>query len=181
MSIPQTGGGPIEHSDQLAEYLAAGCKPRDDWRIGTEHEKFGYCKQSLKPIPYDGTASIFAVLDGLRQRHGWAPVEEAGTLIGLTKDGANVSLEPGGQLELSGAPLATIHETCDEVNAHLKDVRDIADTFRRRFYWAWCGPNLVLRRYADDAKGALYVDARLYGPRWHYGQINDVPNLYSAG
>ena len=72
MSIPQTGGGPIEHSDQLAEYLAAGCKPRDDWRIGTEHEKFGYCKQSLKPIPYDGTASIFAVLDGLRQRHGWA-------------------------------------------------------------------------------------------------------------
>ena len=128
MSIPQTGGGPIEHSDQLAEYLAAGCKPRDDWRIGTEHEKFGYCKQSLKPIPYDGTASIFAVLDGLRQRHGWAPVEEAGKLIGLTKDGANVSLEPGGQLELSGAPLATIHETCDEVNAHLKDVRDIADT-----------------------------------------------------
>ena len=107
MSIPQTGGGPIEHSDQLAEYLAAGCKPRDDWRIGTEHEKFGYCKQSLKPIPYDGTASIFAVLDGLRQRHGWAPVEEAGKLIGLTKDGANVSLEPGGQLELSGAPLAT--------------------------------------------------------------------------
>jgi len=88
MSIPQTGGGPIEHSDQLAEYLAAGCKPRDDWRIGTEHEKFGYCKQSLKPIPYDGTASIFAVLDGLRQRHGWAPVEEAGKLIGLTKDGA---------------------------------------------------------------------------------------------
>ena len=64
----------------------------------------------------------------MRQRHGWAPVEEAGKLIGLTKDGANVSLEPGGQLELSGAPLATIHETCDEVNAHLKDVRDIADT-----------------------------------------------------
>ena len=78
MSIPQTGGGPIEHSDQLAEYLAAGCKPRAAWRIGTEHEKFGYCKQSLKPIPYDGKASIFAVLDGLRQRHGWAPVEEAG-------------------------------------------------------------------------------------------------------
>ena len=98
MSIPQTGGGPIEHSDQLAEYLAAGCKPRAAWRIGTEHEKFGYCKQSLKPIPYDGKASIFAVLDGLRQRHGWAPVEEAGKLIGLTKDGANVSLEPGGQL-----------------------------------------------------------------------------------
>ena len=128
MSIPQTGGGPIEHSDQLAEYLEAGCKPPADWRIGTEHEKFGYCKQSLKPLPYEGKASIFALLVGLRQRHNWAPVEEAGKLIGVSKDGANVSLEPGGQLELSGAPLETIHETCDEVNAHLKDVQDIADT-----------------------------------------------------
>ena len=141
MSIPQTGGGPIEHSDQLAEYLAAGCKPRAAWRIGTEHEKFGYCKQSLKPIPYDGKASIFAVLDGLRQRDGWAPMEEAGKLIGLTKDGANVSLEPGGQLELSGAPLETIHETCDEVNAHLKDVQDIADTLDVGFIGLGAAPN----------------------------------------
>ena len=128
MSIPQTGGGPIEHRDQLAEYLAAGCKPPSNWRIGTEHEKFGYCKQTLKPLPYKGKASVFAMLDGLRQRHGWTSVEEMGSLIGLTKDGANVSLEPGGQLELSGAPLETIHETCDEVNAHLVDVKDIADT-----------------------------------------------------
>ena len=67
------------------------------------------------------------MLEGLRDRHGWAPLEEAGKLIGLTKEGANVSLEPGGQLELSGAPLESIHETCDEVNAHLRDVKDIAD------------------------------------------------------
>lgn len=127
MSIPQTGGGPIEHRDQLAAYLAAGCKPRADWRIGTEHEKFGYCKKSLKPLPYAGEASIYSLLNGLRQRHGWVSVKEAGKLIGLSKDGANISLEPGGQLELSGAPLQTIHETCDEVNVHLKDVQDIAD------------------------------------------------------
>ncbi|WP_412509742.1 glutamate--cysteine ligase [Roseovarius sp. SYSU LYC5161] len=127
MSIPQSGGGPIEDRAQLADYLASGCKPRADWRIGTEHEKFGYCKDTHDPIPYDGEHSVLAVLEGLRDRHGWQPLEEAGKLIGLEKDGANVSLEPGGQLELSGAPLETIHETCDEVNAHLRDVKDIAD------------------------------------------------------
>ena len=127
MSIPQTGGGPIEHMGQLAEYLEAGNKPASDWRIGTEHEKFGYCKDTLRPIPYAGERSVLAVLEGLRDNHGWAPVTEEGNLIGLEKDGANVSLEPGGQLELSGAPLETIHETCDEVNAHLRDVKDIAD------------------------------------------------------
>ena len=127
MSIPQSGGAPIERYEDLAAYLESGCKPREDWRIGTEHEKFGYCKDTLNPLPYDGARSIRAVLEGLRDGHGWAPVTEGGHLIGLEKDGANVSLEPGGALELSGAPLETIHETCDEVNAHLRDVKDIAD------------------------------------------------------
>ncbi|SPJ22950.1 glutamate--cysteine ligase [Palleronia abyssalis] len=127
MSIPQTGGGPVESQDQLAEYLAAGCKPKDAWRIGTEHEKFGYCKDTLKPLPYEGERSIHAMLSGLRDEFNWAPVHEGGKLIGLEKDGANISLEPGGQLELSGAPLETIHETCDEVNDHLAQVKAVAD------------------------------------------------------
>ncbi|MBT9384864.1 glutamate--cysteine ligase [Pseudooceanicola sp. CBS1P-1] len=127
MSIPQSGGGPIERHEQMAEYLEAGCKPVEDWRIGTEHEKFGYLTDTLEPLPYAGERSILAVLEGLRDAHGWAPVEEAGHLIGLTKDGANVSLEPGGALELSGAPLETIHQTCDEVNEHLREVKGIAD------------------------------------------------------
>jgi glutamate--cysteine ligase len=127
MSIPQSGGGPIEHHDQLAQYLADGCKPKEDWRIGTEHEKFGYCKDTLKPLPYEGDRSILAMLEALRDRHHWAEVRENGMLIGLVKDGANISLEPGGQLELSGAPLETIHQTCDEVNTHLREVKDIAD------------------------------------------------------
>ncbi len=127
MSIPQSGGGPIERYEQLAEYMAEGCKPPEDWRIGTEHEKFGYCKDTLKPLPYAGERSIEAVLSGLRDSHGWDPVEEGGHLIGLTKGMANVSLEPGGALELSGAPLETIHETCDEVNEHLREVKDVAD------------------------------------------------------
>ena len=127
MSIPQSGGGPIERHEQLADYMAEGCKPKEDWRIGTEHEKFGYCKDSLKPIPYDGERSIKAVLEGLRDRYGWNEVRESGYLIGLTKDGANVSLEPGGALELSGAPLCNIHQTCDEVNQHLREVKSISD------------------------------------------------------
>ncbi len=127
MSIPQSGGGPIEHHDQLAQLLADGCKPKSDWRIGTEHEKFGYCKDTLLPLPFEGKRSIVAMLEGLRDRHQWTEVREAGHLIGLEKDGGNISLEPGGQLELSGGPLDTIHETCDEVNTHLREVKDIAD------------------------------------------------------
>jgi glutamate--cysteine ligase len=128
MSIPQSGGdGPIENKSQLVEYLASGCKPKSDWRIGTEHEKFGYCKDTLQPLPYEGDRSILAVLEGLRDRYNWAPVLEAGHLIGLEKAGANVSLEPGGQLELSGAPLETVHQTCDEVNIHLREVQSVAE------------------------------------------------------
>jgi len=140
MSIPQTGGGPIERYEQLAEYLAAGCKPASAWRIGTEHEKFGYCKDTLLPLPYDGPRSIRAMLEGLRERFGWSPLFEAGNIIGLEKNGANVSLEPGGQLELSGAPLETIHQTCDEVNEHLREVQEVADRIGAKFIGLGAAP-----------------------------------------
>lgn len=141
MSIPQSGGGPIESHEQMAEYLASGCKPPEAWRIGTEHEKFGYLKDSLKPLPYDGPCSIKSMLEGLRDRHGWSEVIEGGNLIGLVKDGANISLEPGGQLELSGAPLETIHQTCDEVNTHLAEVKDIADSIGAGFIGLGAAPD----------------------------------------
>ena len=143
MSIPQQGGGPIERPEQLAEYLASGEKPREAWRIGTEHEKFGYRHADLMPLPYEapaGQPSVKAMLDGLRERFGWTPVLEAGHIIGLERDGANVSLEPGGQLELSGAPLETIHQTCDEVNSHLSEVREIADKLGAGFIGLGAAP-----------------------------------------
>ena len=140
MSIPQSGGGPVESYEQLAEYLADGCKPKEDWRIGTEHEKFGYCKDTLKPLPYEGDRSIKAILEGLRDTFAWDPVFEGENIIGLTKDGANVSLEPGGQLELSGAPLVSIHETCDEVNTHLREVQSVADAIGARFIGLGAAP-----------------------------------------
>ncbi len=153
MSIPQSGGGPVERPEQLAEYLAEGCKPKEDWRIGTEHEKFGYCRDTLNPLPYDGPRSIRAMLEGLRDRFGWASVEEAGHIIGLVKDGANVSLEPGGQLELSGAPLQTIHETCDEVNEHLREVRSVADEIGVGFIGLGAAPHWTHEQMPVMPKG----------------------------
>lgn len=153
MSIPQAGGGPIERHEQLAEYLAEGCKPRADWRIGTEHEKFGYNRDTLEPLPYEGPCSVRAMLEGLRDRFGWAPVEEGGKIIGLLKDGANVSLEPGGQLELSGAPLETIHETCDEVNEHLREVQSVADDIGAGFIGLGAAPEWSFEQMEMMPKG----------------------------
>ena len=140
MSIPQSGGGLIESYGQLAEYLRAGCKPIKDWKIGTEHEKFGFVNDNFLPLPYDGQCSIKAMLEGLRDKYNWSEILEEKNIIGLTKDGANVSLEPGGQLELSGAPLDSIHETCDEVNQHLKEVKSIADDLGAGFFGLGAAP-----------------------------------------
>jgi glutamate--cysteine ligase len=81
MSIPQSGGGPITDHSQLAGYLEAGCKPRQDWRIGTEHEKFGYCEDTHLPLPYDGPRSIKAILEGLRDAFGWEAVNEGDNIV----------------------------------------------------------------------------------------------------
>ena len=140
MSIPQAGGGTIESFDQLAAYMASGCKPAADWRIGTEHEKFGYLAGSLKPLPYEGPASIRAMLEGLCARFGWQPVLEQGAIIGATRAGANVSLEPGGQLELSGAPLLTVNDTKAELDDHLAEVHAIAEPMGAKFFGVGAAP-----------------------------------------
>lgn len=141
MSIPQSGGGRIENHNQLIEYLASGCKPKSEWRIGTEHEKFGYCKETLLPIPYSGDRSVLAILKGLEREFGWAPITENNNLIGLSKNGANVSLEPGGALELSGAQVQTVFQTCDEVNEHLSQVKSIADKLNIGFIGLGAAPH----------------------------------------
>ena len=153
MSIPQSGGGPIESRDQLVEFLSSGCKPRDQWRIGTEHEKFGYRLSDHSPLPYEGDCSVRAMLEGLREAFNWAPVLEGENIIGLTKDGANVSLEPGGQLELSGAPLRTIHETCDEVHTHLEEVKTVADRIGAGFIGLGAAPEWTHDQMSVMPKG----------------------------
>ena len=117
---------PITGRDQLAAYLEAGCKPQSDWRIGTEHEKFAFRLSDLKPLEYEGPDGIRELLMRLT-RFGWEPVFEGDNVIALkSEDGGAVSLEPAGQLELSGAAVENIHQTCDEVSSHLQQVKAIA-------------------------------------------------------
>jgi glutamate--cysteine ligase len=112
--------------EDLAAYLAKGCKPKEAWRVGAEHEKFGFQLKSYRRPPYEGPDGIQALLQGL-MRFGWTGVYEGPTLIGLERAGASVSLEPGGQFELSGAPLPTIHDICAETGRHLEEVKAVAD------------------------------------------------------
>jgi glutamate--cysteine ligase len=126
MSAPPTSTGePITDKRQLVAYLAAGSKPPEAWRIGTEHEKFVFRRSDLRRVPYEGKDGIRALLEGLT-RFGWNPVLEGGKPIALSQGQCSISLEPGGQFELSGAPLETVHQTCAEVGTHLKQVREIA-------------------------------------------------------
>ena len=128
MSIPSAvRSTPIDGRQQLVDYLAAGEKPREAWRIGTEHEKFGFRTDDLRPPAFEGERGIRALLEGIAARHGWEIVREGDTPVALVREKANITLEPAGQLELSGAPLETIHQTCCEVNGHLEEVRDVAD------------------------------------------------------
>ncbi|MBT5194560.1 MAG: glutamate--cysteine ligase [Rhodospirillaceae bacterium] len=117
---------PVEDFSQLVAYIADGEKPRDRWRIGTEHEKFAYRHGDLGRLDYEGPQGIRAMLEGL-QRFGWQPVYEAGNVIALAMDGATITLEPGGQFELSGAPLDNLHQTCAEVHTHLAQVKVVAE------------------------------------------------------
>ncbi|MDP3298717.1 MAG: glutamate-cysteine ligase family protein, partial [Phenylobacterium sp.] len=112
--------------EDLVAWFADGSKAKADWRIGAEHEKFPFYLKDHSPVPYDGPNGIHALLTGL-MRFGWQGVFEGDTLIGLERNGANVSLEPGGQFELSGAPLNDLHEICDETGGHLAEVKAVAD------------------------------------------------------
>jgi glutamate--cysteine ligase len=123
---PQEKGAPITDRRQLIEYLEAGCKPKPDWRVGTEHEKFGYTHDDLRPLPYAGDRGIRALLEGLARQFGWEMIRENDRPIALQRGRASVTLEPGGQVELSGAPVKTLHETCCEVHEHLDQVRAVA-------------------------------------------------------
>ncbi|WP_062535073.1 glutamate--cysteine ligase [Mizugakiibacter sediminis] len=161
---------PIHDRRQLVEYLAEGGKPAAEWCIGTEHEKFGFRFDDLRPLDYEGPRGIRALLEGLT-RFGWARVEENGHLIALTRGGASVTLEPAGQLELSGAPLETIHDTCCEVGSHLHEVKTVADELgvgflgmgfqpkwkREEMPWMPKGRYAIMRRYMPT-RGNLGLD-----------------------
>lgn len=116
----------IRDKRELVERLECGAKPKTDWRIGTEHEKFGFNVRTLEPLPYEGETSIKRLLEGMSSEFGWSPIIEGDHIIGGKKDLASLSLEPGGQFELSGAPVENIHQTCAEITQHLKETKAIA-------------------------------------------------------
>ncbi len=127
MARDSSDATPIEGRDQLIAHIAGGEKPRHAFRIGTEHEKFPFRTGTLEPVPYEGPRGIRALLEGMRHLLGWEPILDEERIIGLADPigGGAISLEPGGQFELSGAPLTTLHETHREVTAHRAQVREI--------------------------------------------------------
>lgn len=130
---------PVTTRDELVAYLESGEKPRSRYRVGTEHEKIGLRADDLRPVTYEGERGIGALLESIAREDDWTRVFEGPNLIALEKNGASITLEPGGQLELSGAPLETIHETCREFNAHLDLVRRVSEPLR--LLWLSLGMN----------------------------------------
>ncbi|MEX0628710.1 MAG: glutamate--cysteine ligase [Cucumibacter sp.] len=126
---------PIASRADLVAALEGGCKPKNQWRVGTEHEKFVFRSNTHKPVPHEGENGIGALLKRLGEKLKAEPMVEAGQIIGLVvEDGQGaVSLEPGGQFELSGAPLRTLHETCSETHNHLRVLREIAEPMGIKF------------------------------------------------
>ncbi len=120
---------PIESIDDLIGYFRAGEKPAERWRVGTEHEKIGVYEEDLSPVPYEGERGIGALLERLAEVDAWERIREGGQTIALEKDGVSITLEPGGQLELSGAPLRSTFATCDEFNTHLALMREVSAEF----------------------------------------------------
>ena len=175
MSVSQKPASPLVTSKtQLVEDLQNACTPKTDWRIGTEHEKFAYDIRTLCPLPYDGVPGIRALLEGM-QRFGWAPVLEGENIIALkAEDGASVTLEPGGQFELSGAAVETLHQTCGEVNTHLEQVTEVCQEIgagviglgfnpkwrRQDIHWMPKGRYKIMRAYMPT-KGNLGHDMML--------------------
>jgi glutamate--cysteine ligase len=142
MSVLVAGPEPVTSRDDLVAALERGSKPKSDWRIGTEHEKFPFHIADNSPVPYEGPNGIRAMLEGMT-RFGWLPVHEGQTIIGLEspKGGGNISLEPGGQFELSGAALETLHQTCSELHDHLAQVKEVGGELGLGFLGLGFTPN----------------------------------------
>src|SRR5437899_2266471 len=128
MARDQSDMTPLGSRVELGTWVEAGCKPPSEFRIGTEHEKTPFTLEGRQPVPYEGARGIGALLEGMQLLLGWEPIMEHGNIIGLydVTGGGAISLEPGGQFELSGAPVENVHQTQSELMAHLAQVREIA-------------------------------------------------------
>ncbi|HEY0926626.1 glutamate--cysteine ligase [Brevundimonas sp.] len=154
--------------DDLIGAMSKGIKPRAEWRIGAEHEKFGFDRSTLRRPTYEGPNGIKAMLDGLT-RFGWDKVYEGDNVIALERRNgegmtASISLEPGGQFELSGAPLKDVHDICNETGQHLMEVKQVADQLNLGFLGAGFDPMWAREDVPVMPKGR-YGIMRAYMPK----------------
>lgn len=158
----------VSSKRELIEWFAAGEKPHEAWRIGTEHEKFVFRTGSLEPVPYGGDAGIRALMEALITRFCWAPILEGDTLIALKcpetakcgGPGGSISLEPGGQFELSGAPLSDLHATDAETREHLRQVLAVGETLGIGFLGVGFAPAWTLAEIPQMPKRRYQVMTR---------------------
>jgi glutamate--cysteine ligase len=166
MARDVTDAKPIETRDALVAWIEQGNKPAAAFRVGSEHEKFPFYRSDHSPVPYDGDRGIRALLEGMQAATGWAPILDDGNLIGLADDsgGGAISLEPGGQFELSGAPLETIHQTAAETELHLKQARAVGEKLGVDFLMLGMSPKWTLAETPVMPKGRYRIMAR-YMPK----------------
>jgi glutamate--cysteine ligase len=166
MSTREEGApSPRVHSrDDLVRWIAAGEKPKPQWRIGTEHEKFVFQTGTLAPVPYAGPSGIQALMEEMIRRYGWIAIRENGNVIALKRPdgekGGAISLEPGGQFELSGAPVETLHETADETQTHLVEVLDVGEDLQIGFLGVGFSPKWRLDEVPTMPKQRYQVMTR---------------------
>jgi glutamate--cysteine ligase len=155
---------PVDSRDDLVAWIAAGSKPAQDWRIGTEHEKFLFHTDTLKPVPYEGWRGVRALMQSLIERFGWLPIMEGDTMIALRRPdgepGGTVSLEPGGQFELSGEPLASVHAVAAETQAHLDQCLQVGSPLGIGFLGVGFAPDWTLAEIPHMPKQRYGVMAR---------------------
>jgi glutamate--cysteine ligase len=166
--------GPVVSSrDELVAYLEQGSKPARDWRIGTEHEKFGFYRRGFGPVPYDGERGIRALLETLDERFCGDAVTENGNIIAVHRQdcpkGGAVSLEPGGQLELAGAPLENLHETYEELREHLVEVGEVGNELGIGFLGIGFSPKWTLAETPVMPKERYRIMARYMPTRGRRG------------
>jgi len=159
MARDQVDMTPIETREELVAWFEAGSKPKSQFRIGTEHEKFVFTVEGHRPVPYDGRRSIRALLEGMQYLLGWEPIVEDGNVIGLfdVTGGGAISLEPGGQFELSGAPVESVHQTSSELMAHLAQVKEVARPLGIGFLGLGMTPNWSRAEIPTMPKGRYRI------------------------
>ena len=159
MARDQVDLRPIERRDELVDWLAQGAKPKSAFRIGTEHEKFVFTLEDHRPVPYEGRRGIRALLEGMQHLLGWQPITEGEHIIGLSDvtGGGAISLEPGGQFELSGAQVETVHQTSSELMAHLAQVREVAAPLHIGFLGMGMTPNWTRAEIPKMPKGRYRI------------------------